>query len=50
LIGSPERIRGQWEPFTQRGLTGLIVRTDGAEGLELLADLAGTRDLADGVA
>jgi len=50
LIGSPERIRGQWEPFTQRGLTGLIVRTDGVEGLELLADLAGTRDLADGVA
>jgi hypothetical protein len=47
LIGSPARIRAQWEPWTRRGLTGLIARTEGIEGLELLADLAGTRDAAE---
>jgi hypothetical protein len=29
------------------GLTGLIVRTDTMEGLELVADLAGARDTAE---
>ena len=46
LIGTPDRIRSQWEPWTRRGLTGLIVRGDGTEGLALLAELAGTRDQA----
>jgi len=44
LIGTPARIRDQWEPWTRLGATGLIVRSQGTEGLEILADLAGTRD------
>jgi len=44
LIGSQQRIRREWGPWTRRGLTGLIVRGQGTDGLELLADLAGTRD------
>lgn len=48
LIGSPERIRAQWEPLTRTGATGLIVRGNGLEGLELLAELAGTRDAVEG--
>lgn len=48
LFGTEARIRERWEPWTTRGLTGLIVRTEQAEGLELLADLAGTRDSAEG--
>lgn len=47
LVGTPERIRRSWEPWTRRGLTGLIVRTEGTGGLELLADLAGTRDAVE---
>ena len=48
LMGSPQRIRDSWEPFTRLGVTGLIVRGEGTEGLELLADLAGTRDTVEG--
>jgi len=48
LIGSPDRIRREWETFARPGLTGLIVRGEGTEGLELLADLAGTRDTVEG--
>ncbi|MBM3658420.1 MAG: LLM class F420-dependent oxidoreductase [Actinobacteria bacterium] len=48
LVGSPQRIRDAWEPFTRLGVTGLIVRGQGTEGLELLADLAGTRDTVEG--
>jgi len=44
LIGSEQRIRERWVPWTKRGLTGLIVRSDSPTGYELLADLAGTRD------
>ena len=44
LYGTEARIRQRWEPWTQRGLTGLVVRTDGTAGIELLAELAGTRD------
>jgi len=44
LLGSVDRIRSAWEPWTRRGLTGVIVRTAGTEGLELLADLVGSRD------
>ncbi len=44
LYGSAARIRDRWEPWTRRGLTGLVVRTDQPDGLELLAELAGTRD------
>lgn len=48
LIGTPARIRSEWEPWTRLGVTGLIVRGEGTEGLELLADLAGTRDAVGG--
>ena len=44
LIGSEERIRSRWEPWTRMGLTGLIVRADDAAGLELVAELAGSQD------
>lgn len=48
LFGTEARIRSRWEPWLARGLTGLVVRTDHAEGLELMADLAGTRDTVEG--
>jgi F420-dependent oxidoreductase-like protein len=48
LIGSAARIRDRYErEFANCGATGLIVRSDQAEGLELLADLAGTRDTVE---
>ena len=47
LIGSIARIRGRWDPLTRMGLTGLIVRSETDAGLELVAELAGTRDIAE---
>jgi F420-dependent oxidoreductase-like protein len=47
LIGSPERIRSRWEPWTRMGLTGLIVRADDVAGLELVAELAGSQDTVE---
>ena len=47
LIGSPQRIRERWTSWTRMGFTGLIVRAEDHVGLELLADLAGTRDTVD---
>jgi len=46
LVGSPARIREQWEAgsIVAPGATGVIVGADGAEELELIADLVGTRD------
>ena len=46
LAGSPARIRQRWqEEFADRpGITGLIVGAEQLEGLELLAELAGTRE------
>jgi F420-dependent oxidoreductase-like protein len=44
LIGSPARIRERWESWTSMGFTGLIVRSEDPAGIELLAELAGTRD------
>ncbi|HEX7095350.1 MAG TPA: LLM class F420-dependent oxidoreductase [Acidimicrobiales bacterium] len=45
LVGSVQRIRDRWRSeFENRGATGVIVRTPQREALELLADLAGTRD------
>jgi F420-dependent oxidoreductase-like protein len=46
LAGSPARIRQRWaSEFADRpGVTGLIVGAEQLEGLELLAELAGTRD------
>ncbi|NCY15870.1 MAG: LLM class F420-dependent oxidoreductase [Actinobacteria bacterium] len=47
LIGSVTRIRERWEPLTRQGLTGLIVRSESDAGLELVAELAGTRDTVE---
>ena len=47
LYGSVTRIRDRWEPWTRRGLTGLTIRSEQADALELMADLAGTRDAAE---
>jgi len=45
LCGSPDRIRKQWEEgYLRDGVTGVIVGTDQLEALELMADLAGTRE------
>lgn len=45
LLGSPDRIRRRWEEgFAPAGVTGLIIGTDQPEALDLLAELAGTRD------
>ncbi len=47
LFGSVRRIRSRWEPWTGRGLTGVVVRSDDPAALELMADLAGTRDATE---
>ena len=45
LCGSPDRIRRKWEEnYLPDGVTGVIVGTDQLEALELMADLAGTRE------
>jgi F420-dependent oxidoreductase-like protein len=48
LYGSPERIRQRWTSWANRGVTGLTIRADQDEALELVADLAGTRDTNKG--
>jgi F420-dependent oxidoreductase-like protein len=45
LLGSLQRIRERWRSAVSPGTTGLIVGTTQLEALDLLADLAGTRDL-----
>jgi F420-dependent oxidoreductase-like protein len=45
LIGPPERIRRLWPSFVPPGVSGLVVGTDQMEAIELMAELAGTRDL-----
>ncbi|HXZ61310.1 MAG TPA: LLM class flavin-dependent oxidoreductase, partial [Acidimicrobiales bacterium] len=47
LFGSVQRIRSRWEPWTKRGLSGVIVRTEDPAALDLLADLAGSRDTVE---
>jgi F420-dependent oxidoreductase-like protein len=44
LLGSAARIRERWPQVQPAGATGLVVGTDQPEALELLADLAGTRE------
>jgi F420-dependent oxidoreductase-like protein len=46
LIGSEARIRRHWPSVAAPGVTGLIVGTDQLPALDLVADLAGTRDEA----
>jgi F420-dependent oxidoreductase-like protein len=45
LLGSPQRIRERWKAVLLPGVTGMIIGTDQLEALELIADLAGSRDL-----
>ncbi len=44
LIGSADRIRSRWDLVVPAGLTGVVVRTSTFRGIELAAELAGTRD------
>lgn len=44
LIGSPKRIAERFATAVPKGATGVTIRTDQPEALELLADLAGTRE------
>ena len=47
LIGSPQRIRERFAPWAKCGATTLVVRPAGPESanaLEMMAELAGTRD------
>jgi len=45
LIGPVSRIRRRWEEgIVPKGVTGLIVGADQHEGIELMAELAGTRE------
>jgi len=46
LVGTAQRIRRRWaEGFVPAGVTGLIVGAQDLEALELMAELAGTRDV-----
>lgn len=47
LFGTEKRMRERWPSVVPKGLTGLIVRTDGPEGLRLVAELAGSRDTVE---
>jgi F420-dependent oxidoreductase-like protein len=46
LVGPPDRIREQWErgDAVPPGVTGLVVGAEQPEAVELIAELAGTRD------
>ncbi len=44
LFGSTRRITEKFAAAVPKGATGVTIRTDQTEALELLADLAGTRD------
>lgn len=47
LVGTPERIRRTWKAgYAPPGVTGMIVGAAQPEALELMADLAGTREEA----
>lgn len=50
LIGTPDRIRRRWDEgdVVPAGVTGVIVGADRTAELELIAELAGTRDRAAG--
>jgi F420-dependent oxidoreductase-like protein len=52
LVGSAARIKQRWErdfaPLEATGVTGVIISSEQPDALELLADLAGTRDRVEG--
>ena len=45
LFGSAKRCRRRWHQVVPAGVTGLIVRSETDEGLEVAAEMAGSRDL-----
>ena len=46
LVGSPERIRQRYKEWEGAGVTGLTLSCRRLDGLELLAELSGSRDRA----
>jgi len=44
LFGPASRIRARWEEVVPAGLTGVILRTEDDQALEIAADLTGSRD------
>lgn len=46
LIGTPDRIRQRYKSWERSGATGLIISCRKPEGLELMAELTGSRDRA----
>jgi len=41
LVGPPERIRARYRAWEDSGNTGLIIRTNQDEAIELMAEVAG---------
>jgi F420-dependent oxidoreductase-like protein len=50
LIGPPQRIRDRYKEWERSGATGLTLSCRRTEGLELMAELTGSRDRAEGPA
>ena len=46
LVGPPQRIRERYKEWEGSGATGLTLSCRQAEGLELMAELSGSRDRA----
>ncbi len=46
LVGPPQRIRDRYKEWESSGATGLTLSCQRVEGLELMAELAGSRDRA----
>ena len=44
LFGPAARVRERWDEVVPAGLTGVILRTENDEALEIAADLTGSRD------
>ena len=44
LVGPPQRIRDRYKEWENSGATGLILSGRRIEGLELMAELTGSRD------
>ena len=44
LVGPPQRIRDRYKDWESSGATGLTLSCRQAEGLELMAELTGSRD------
>jgi len=48
LFGPAQRIRDRWHEVVPDGLTGVILRTDNVEALEVAASITGTEPVAAG--